>query len=256
MEKSLYNKFVHDLGMSDAINEYIEVLLRQFESTPHDEDSFQMIASRFGIRVNDVHPQTAISRIREYYIITVFQAFEDFLNEMHTHLKAYGQQYDENFEPSESMLKHVHKNLLGMQRTSDQSYLNYLICDYYRLIRNLFAHADNPKKVQTAYQRLVERQDEIVSTYPLLQAPHDFEHIDFDDFILYSRAAKNLAELYVANIRYDVEKFIRKYDLERFRVYKNNPKRLRAKLSFALKVNYGIKPDDVEILVAKLIDMI
>ena len=30
MEKSLYNKFKQDLGISDAINEYIEVLLRQF----------------------------------------------------------------------------------------------------------------------------------------------------------------------------------------------------------------------------------
>ena len=60
MDKSLYNKFKQDLGISDAINEYIEVLLRQFESAPHDEGSFQLIASRYGIRVNDVDPQIAI----------------------------------------------------------------------------------------------------------------------------------------------------------------------------------------------------
>lgn len=255
MEKSIYNQFIHNLGMSDATNEYIEVLLRQFESAPHDEDSFQIIASRFGVRVNDVRPQTALSRIREYYIVTVFQVFEDFLNQMHTYLKSYGQ-YNEVKDQSDSLVKHIHKNLVGMQRKSDTSFLNYLICDYYRLIRNLCAHADNPQKVQAAYQLLVERKNEIAATYPNLQAPHDFEHIDFDDFILYSRAAKNLAELYVESIRYDIEKFIDKYDLERFRVYRNNPKRLRAKLSFALKVNYGIKPDDVEIMVEKLIDMI
>lgn len=216
MDKSLYNKFKQDLGISDAINEYIEVLLRQFESTPHDEGSFQLIASRYGIRVNDVDPQTAISKIREYYIISVFQVFEDFLGQMHNYLKDYGE-YNGSKDSSDSMLKHIHKNLIGMKRTSEISYLNYLICDYYRLIRNLCAHTDNTNKVQSAHQYLLERKEEIEAAYPQLQSPNDFQQINFDDFVLYSRAAKDLAEEYVSNIKYDTEKFISKFDVERFR---------------------------------------
>lgn len=255
MEKSLYNKFKQDLGISDAANEYIEVLLRQFESTPNDESSFQVMASHYGIRVNDVEPQTAISKIREYYIITVFQVFEDFLSQMHSYLKDYGK-YNGNRDSSDSMLKHIHKNLIGMKRTTEISYLNFLICDYYRLIRNLCAHTDNAKKVQSAYQILLERKEEIEVIYLQLQAPNDFQNISFDDFVLYSRAAKNLAEEYVFNIKYDTEKFVSKFDLDRFRLYRNNPKRLRAKLEWDLKVNYSIKSENIEMIVDKLVEKI
>lgn len=255
MDKSLYNKFKQDLGISDAINEYIEVLLRQFENVPHDESSFQLIASRYGIRVNDVDPQIAISKIREYYIISVFQVFEAFLDQMHNYLKDFGK-YNGNKDSTDSMLKHIHKNLVGMKRTSESSYLNYLICDYYRLIRNLCAHTDNTDKVQNAHQHLLERKEEIEAAYPQLQAPNDFQQITFDDFVLYSRAAKNLAEEYVSNIKYDTERFISKFDVDRFRVYRNNPKRLRDKLEWDLKVNYSIKADDVERIVDKLVERI
>lgn len=87
--------FKNELGMSDTINEYIEVLLRKFERTPYDEVSFQKIAFQYGIRVNDVYPYTAICKNREYYIISVFQVFEDFLSQMYNQLKSYGE-YKEN----------------------------------------------------------------------------------------------------------------------------------------------------------------
>lgn len=255
MDKSLYNRFKQDLGISDAINEYIEVLLRQFESIPNDEGSFQLIASRYGIRVNDVDPKTAISKIREYYIVSVYQVFEDFLNQLHNYLKEYGEYYG-NRESSDSMLKHVHKNLLGMQRKSEISYLNYLICDYYRLIRNLCAHTDNTSKVQSVRQHLLQRKEEIEAEYPQLQAPNDFQNINFDDFILYSRAAKNLAREYISNIKYDTEKFVTKFDLDRFRVYVNNQNRLRNKLEWDIKINYSIKDEEIEMIVDKLIEKI
>lgn len=255
MDKSLYNKFKQALGMSDSINEYIEVLLRQFEGTPHDESSFQNIASRYNIRVNDVDHQSAISKIRGYYIISVFQAFEAFLSQMHSYLKDFGK-YSANKNPSDSMLKHIHKNLIGLTITSEIPYLNYLICDYYRLVRNLCTHADNENKVHDAYQHLLKRKSEIEALYPQLQAPNNYEKICFDDFLLYSKASKNLAKEYITNIEYDAEKFASKFDVERFRIYRNNSKRLRSKLKLDLKVNYSIKSDDIEMIVDKLVERI
>ncbi len=252
MEKSFYNKFKQDLGVSDAINEYIEVLLRQFESSPHDERSFQSIASGFGIRVNDVSPQTAIQKIREYYIITVYQVFEDFLSQMHSFLKRYGE-YKENKDKSISMLQNIHVNLIGMRRTSETPYLCYLICDYYRLVRNLCAHTDNIDKVEKAYQKLAERRDEIEILFQQLQAPNKYGNICFDDFILYSRAAKELAEMYTENIVYDVDKIVDNFDIKRLRVYKNNPVRLRKTIETEIKFNFCMKPEIIKNVIDKLI---
>ena len=255
VQESFYNKFKQDLGISDAINEYIEVLLRQFESSPHDESSFQRIASGFGIRVNDVSPQVAICKIREYYVISVFQVFEDFLNQMHSFLKEYGV-YKENKDPSTSMLKHIHVSLLGMRKTSETAYLYYLICDYYRFVRNLCAHADNINKVQNAYQKLSDRKTEIATLFQQLEAPNKYGNINFDDFILYSRAAKKLAEMYMANIEYDVDKVVAIFDIERFRVYRNNPKRLRKAMETEIKFKFCMKPDTVKNVVDKLVEKV
>ena len=45
MEQGLYNKLKTDLGLSDAVNEYIEVLVRKFESESLSEEEFQKIAT-------------------------------------------------------------------------------------------------------------------------------------------------------------------------------------------------------------------
>ena len=176
VQKSFYNKFKQDLGISDATNEYIEVLLRQFECSKHDESSFQSIASEFGIKVNDVSPQTAIQKIREYYIITVYQVFEEFLSQMHSFIKQYGE-YKENKDKSISMLQHIHVNLIGMCKTSETPYLCYLICDYYRHVRNLCAHTDDTHKVQKVYEKLVKRKDEIEALFQQRQAPNEYGKI-------------------------------------------------------------------------------
>ena len=47
-----------------------------------------------------------------------------------------------------------------------------------------------------------------------------------------------------------------KFDVDRFRLYRNNSKRLRAKLELDLKVNYSIKAEDIEIIVNKLVERI
>ena len=252
MQKSFYNKFKQDLGVSDAINEYIEVLLRQFENSFHDESSFQKIALGFGIRVNDVLPQVAICKIREYYIVSVFQVFEEFLNQLYSFLREYGVYYEDK-DPSTSMLKHIHLRLMGMRRTSETSYLYYSICDYYRFVRNLCAHADNINKVQNAYQKLSERKIEIDNLFQRLVAPNEYDNIKFDDFILYSRATKKLAEMYMDNIKYDVDKVVANFDIERFRVFRNNTKRLKKAIETALKFKFCMKQDTVKNVVDKLV---
>ena len=255
MQKSFYNKFKQDLGISDAINEYIEVLLQQFENSLYDESSFQEIAKEFGIKVNDVSPQVAICKIREYYIISVFQVFEEFLNQIYSFLKEYGV-YKQNKDSSVSMLKHVHSSLLGMRETSETTYLYYLIFDYYRFVRNLCAHNDNINKVKNAYTILSNRKEEIKKSFKKLDAPNEYMNIKFDDFILYSRAAKKLAAIYVDNIEYDIDKVVTNFDIGSFRVYRNNPERLRKAIENKIKFEFCMSPDTIKNVVDKLSEKI
>lgn len=255
MQKLFYNEFKKTLGVSDAINEYIEVLLRQFERSSYDEASFQELASEFGIRVNDVSPKDAIGKIREYYIVTVFQTFEFFLKQLDGFLREYGI-YKENKDSSTPMLKHIHKSLLGMKQTSDTAYLYYLICDYYRLVRNLCAHTDNVKKVQDAYQKLLDRKEEISTLFQKLDAPNKYGNINFDDFILYSRAAKKLAEMYKDNIKYDIDKIVNNYDMKRFCVFRNNSERLRKSVENEIKVKFCMSTETVKNVVDKLVEKV
>lgn len=255
MQKLLYKELKQELGMSDAINEFIEVLLRQFENSSYDDNSFQNIATEFGIKVNNVTPQEALCKIREYYIISTFKIFEEQLNKLHCFLKKYGK-YKSEIEPSDSMLKHLYKNLIGMSKTSEISYLYYLVCDYYRLVRNYCAHADNLDKIRNLYETLDERKEEIMYSFGQLQAPNEYGSINFDDFILYSRAAKKLMEIYINNIVYDIDKLVENFDMKRFRKYRNNPERLQKAIENELKSQLTINPEIVKNVVDKLIEKV
>lgn len=244
MEGSLYNRLKEELGYSDAINEYIEVLLREYERHPHNEASFQDAAAVFGIQVNNVPAATVLARVRGSYIVSVYQVFENYLARMENFLKDYGNY--RNKEDGESALKHVHACLLGMQKTSSDAYVYYLICDYYRLIRNLCAHVDNEKKVTQAYEKLSDRREQIRVLFPKLQAPNPYQTITFDDFILYSRAAKALAQLYQAHMCYDPVKLACSVDWKKYRGYKTNPERARKAIRQELRVKFPIKPEDAE----------
>lgn len=255
MEKSLMNQFKQNLGVSDATIEYIEVLVRDFENTPHTEDSFQNIASTFNIKVNDVVPETAIFKIRSSYIIWVYQIFENFLNQLHSFLKKYCI-YNETKEKKTSLLKHIYQSLIGMQRISDSSYLYYLICDYYRLVRNFYAHTDDLDKIEKLYKQLISRKSEIVDLFGGLNAPNEYDKIHFDDFILYSRTTKELARLLMDNIEYDIEKISNFFELKHFRIYKNNPNRLRKALKTEISISFSLEPEICEVLVDKLIEKV
>ena len=74
----------------------------------------------------------------------------------------------------------------------------------------------------------------------------------FNDFILYSRAAKKLAEMYTENITYDIDKIVDNFDIKRFRKYKNKTERLRTALKTEIDFKFPMKPKMVDSVVDKL----
>lgn len=251
MEQALYNKLKSELGLSDAVNEYIEVLARKIESESLSEEEFQKIATMYNIKVNNVSINDAVLKIRGYYIVGVYQILEHYFTSLNDYLNKYSFAFRKR-EDGEPTLKYLCYRLLDMQKVNDEVYLYYLLCDYYRLVRNYIAHVDSKRKIDNAYATIIARQNEINDKFPNLSAPNDIEEIGFDDFVLYSRSAKKLAKDMNEKIQYDLHKVAKSIDMDKYAKLKNNPKRIRKSIEYELKVRFSLKSEDIEFVVAKL----
>ena len=140
-----------------------------------------------------------------------------------------------------------------MKKVNDEAYLFYLICDYYRLVRNYIAHVDNVRKIDNAYNCIIVRQHEINDKFEKLIAPNSIKKIGFDDFVLYSRAAKKLAKKMTENIQYDLDKVAQSFETSKYAKLKNAPERIEKSIRYELQVKFPLNSRDVEYIVAKLV---
>lgn len=252
MEQSLYNKLKTDLGLSDAVNEYIEVLVRKLESESLSEEEFQEIATKYDIKVNDVSVNDATSKIRRYYIVSTYQIQENFLISLNDYLNRYAKEYRER-KDGESMLKYLCYRLLDMQKVKDESYLYYLICDYYRLVRNYVVHVEDERKIDNAYLAVKERSADISDKFPKLIAPNDVGEIGFEDFVLYSRSLKKLAQKLLYELQYDLDKIAKSIDLKKYSKQANSPDHIRSSIKFELQINFRLNSEEINYVVEKII---
>lgn len=255
MGTPIYNAFKKELGFTDAANEYIEVLLRNMENQNLSEKEFQKLANQLLIKVNDYSIVNASFQIRKGYIISVYKSFDNFLQLTHNHIKKYATRFEARAD-GESLLKNTYKLIFGMQETDTNNYLLYLICDYYRLIRNAYAHTENTENINRAYNLILKHPINIHSVFPKLDAPHDSSNINFDDFILYSRAAKKLAYELINNISYDTDKIAESFSVTEMKKLKNNTARITTQIFLFLDMNFNIsdsqKEDIVNAVIAKI----
>lgn len=251
MGQSLYNKLKTDLGFSDAVNEYIEVLVRKFESESLSEEEFQKVATLYSIKVNDVSVDDAVSKIRGYYIVSTYQIQEAFLTALNDHLNKYAKEYRKR-DDGESMLKYLCYRLLDMQKVTDEAYLDYLICDYYRLVRNYIAHTEDKRKLDNAFCLINGRQAEVKDNYPKLIAPRIIGEIGFDDFVLYSRSLKKLAKKLFKEIPYDLDKVAKSINLKKYSKLANSPDHIRRSIGFELQIDFALKSDEIDYVIEKL----
>lgn len=252
MEQSLYNKLKTDLGLSDAVNEYIEVLVRKLESESLSEEEFQEIATKYDIKVNDISVDDATSKIRRYYIVSTYQIQENFLISLNDYLNRYAKEYRER-KDGESMLKYLCYRLLDMQKVNDEPYLYYLICDYYRLVRNYVVHIEDKRKIDNAYSVVKERSADIFDKFPKLIAPNDIGEIGFDDFVLYSRSLKKLAQKLLDELQYDLDKVAKSIDLKKYSKQANSPDHIRSSIKFELQINFRLNSEEINYVVEKTI---
>lgn len=250
-EKKLFNILKMRLGEIDAINEYTEVLLRYSADAINGESYFQSVAAKYGIRVNDVPFTIVADRVRRSYFIAVQTEVEKFANAYLEKCKMYGKSYTPK-QDRESSLKAAYKQNISMGVKITDAWLLYLICDYYRLVRNNTAH-NLDTELNDKYSELNERRADIKKMFPELSAPNDDANIQFDDFLLFSRALKMLATELLNKFIHDEDKLL-ELNRDKIKKYINNLERQKRVLTCELVERYDVNKEDAPVLVDSIIN--
>lgn len=262
-----FRDFKRTLGKMNAAVECAELairrLLRDVEQSNNRVEFVQSVSKEFNVRVDSLDASLLKCLIAQFHIATVHQEFESFLTSLARELRG------EAIEPDkgDSLLKGTLKQMLGGFEEGQRKIgrFDVEIAEYYRLVRNGFAHdgADGAaKKNVTRLRNLVKEQGVAFSR---INAPNTFESVEFDDFILFTRVVKRLAEKLSQAVRpsdAEIVEMVRKHNangahnvnFKSLYRLKQNSERLERAISSMLRTLYGLHPDESAPIVRSLME--
>jgi hypothetical protein len=136
--------------------------------------------------------------------------------------------------------------------------------EYYRLVRNSFAHDGSAGAAKADIPRLRELLEKLEDeSYSRLGAPHVSQSVDFDDFILFSRVCKRLASKFcevlrptdarIADMLKEQSEATLGVNLKKLGRIKQNPHQLRRTISNLLRTLYSLKSHEADPIVDILV---
>lgn len=189
-----------NLGRYDAIVEFTEISIRDFIEQARISGDFdkylQQKSIQHGIRVNSIDKTIYRARISQSYILSVNQTAELFLHQFRDeHIELYNAPWKID-DSTESLLTKTIRKITKINKANLHFGNHRLsVYNYYRLVRNKYSHSRiSDSKLDLEYQSVKKFIDEIQHDYPGLNAPNSFDKISFDDFILFSRIVKDIAD--------------------------------------------------------------
>jgi hypothetical protein len=266
-----YREFKRELGKTNAVVECAELAVRRFlheAEMAKDGSAFvKAVSEEYGVRVDTLNAPLLKGLLAQLHLTTVHQEFESFLESM---MREYRGKAVE-LEKGDSLLKGTLKDAFGSYDAGLKKLGRFEveIAEYYRLVRNSFAHDDSTAAAKTdisRLRRLLEEQGD--ESYARLSAPHAVDSVDFDDFILFSRVSKRLASKFCQEWRPSDERIAEMLkeqgkpsdlaiDFCRLGRIRQNERQLRRTISNSLRTLYSLQPDEaepiVDILVAGLL---
>lgn len=202
MIENIFSAFKNELGYVNATNQYMELSVRMTEKD-HGEilkSDLQGLAKSVQLNVSAL-AEDYMCRISKSYIVNVNSCFENFLKSFR-HLPG---------SPT---------NITKIEKTSEDDWLEWtlsiafssiendlkndiVICEYYRLIRNCIVHNGAATAALKNKYALIKTTDNA-----RLNAPNGLDSLTFDDQVLFSRAAYNVAKHIFNNSQYDINAII------------------------------------------------
>jgi hypothetical protein len=253
-------KLYNELGRYDAVVEFTELSVRSFISEANTTGDFnRFIAAKsaeHGIVVNSVPEDIFRARISQSYILSVYQTAEGFFHEFKTELEELeGEPIKLEESKSDYFTKLVNYVAKTNQKKSQIGLYRLSLFNYYRIVRNKYSHdfiAD--EHVKDAFDKLNPHLASISADYMQLNAPNSFEEIGFDDFILFSRLVKDIAdkinELIVPENDNMLLNYYRKKDL--YKKYPDHSARKNNALKAHINDNFGLDNDEAQLIVEQL----
>lgn len=265
-----YYKLKDTLGRFDSVVECNELAVRQFieslNCSDDQESFFSESCKKYGVRVNSLDSDIFHARISQWYILSVYQQAEDFFREFRNE-HPEGSKWSNRSE-GESQLSCLMRslNINEIQLDPDGQGIKLRIFEYYRLIRNRFMHTSaSENQLSRALKRIEEHPISVNERFHV-NAPNSYEFVTFDDFILFSRITKDIAQnlCHIAKPSVDgiVEMLIKRSEdkddldvnLKGFKVLANNPGRLLKALNRLLKIQYNLQESEVKAIMDEIID--
>jgi len=250
------SELITNLGKYDAIVEFTEIAIRDFIDNAEKIGDFDCLlkekSEKHNIKVDSVDRDIYRSRISQSYILSVYQTFELFLREFKDE---YNDLINKNLRFDDSkdnlLLKLIRQITTTGKAKSVIGEYRLELFDYYRKIRNKYSHEYiDDKKLNKAFERINRFKNDISENYPKLDAPNEFNNINFDDFILFTRVVKDIAfclNEIIQPVSYSIlAEYYRRKDF--FKELNQNPTRKINAIKGHIRVYFGIVEDSEKII--------
>ena len=236
----------NELGYANVTNQYIELAARTFHMD-HGNDDLQKRAEMVNLSISTL-PEDYLKRIAGSYIIGVHSCVEHFLLQYRLlpGSPARGQSY--SAEDDDNRLKWVLNICYGNRVPHDVKQL-YFICNYYRLVRNEIVHCGTGRvELRQAKTELNDLTDDLVisNIRGHLNAPNSFTSLDFDDQVLFSRAARTICDRIYKDSKYDWDAILENYRtvINGFILSNDSEGKKRARIFNFLSQTYPVNEND------------
>ena len=205
MIENIFSAFKNELGYVNATNQYMELSVRMTEKD-HGEilkNNLQGLAKSVQLNVSAL-AEDYMCRISKSYIVSVNSCFENFLKSFR-HLAGSPTNITEIEKTSEDDWLEWTLNVAFSSIENDINN-DVIICQYYRLVRNCIVHNGAASAALKNKYALIKTTDN-----SKLNAPNSLDSLTFDDQVLFSRAAYNVAKYIFNKSQYDINTIVEAY---------------------------------------------
>lgn len=250
------------LGEYDALVELTELATRSFVHDAHESgDVFQYVTGRsdqHNVRVNVNRFEGFSAHLAGSYLVTVAMAAERFLQEYRReHFALFGRDWVGDAEGA-TRLDVTLRNVAASEQQARVAVGEDLISrfNYYRLVRNEICHAKDENKIDLRMQAFANCRQLSEDNLAMgsLVAPNPIEALTFDDFVLFTRVVKKIADKLnaLALPTYDLLK--KQFPLEAYRKRIVKSERLRNAICGRLRTEFGLDSDSAAEIRDEILD--
>lgn len=252
-----YLRLKRELGQIDACVECLEIAVREFlRQCAASEDPHEVIkhlSRQHGIRVDAVDVARFRRQCVGLQLVGVTQAFEAFLDAFFREHPRLGSR--DGRQNSETLLDFLLRRLKQTQHV--KASLEYRLYNYYRLLRNDLAHSSvesaDAARADSSSKALDGLRIECGASegYKTLKAPNSTFNVCFDDYVLFTRAAKRLARTVCDLGELNDEEILDWLRANETR--QGNTGRRRNAMTTLLRITFGMTPSEAAPFVDKIV---